>query len=206
MIIKQAEYVTSAVRPAQYPSERLPEIALAGRSNVGKSSLINKCVNRKNMARTSGKPGKTQTLNFYRVRCGDTRFEAFYFVDLPGYGFAQVSQATRERWARFMQQYLGCSEMLRGVIQLVDLRHPPSREDALMYERLCRLRLPVLVVATKCDKVARGKWQRQVKEIRAGLAAEAAQEILVFSAETGEGLERLRQWVEAYAAGSAAEA
>ena len=114
MIIKNAEFIISAVGPKQYPTDQLPEIALAGRSNVGKSSLINKFINRKNLARTSSKPGKTQTLNYYRIN------NEFYFVDLPGYGFAQVSQSVKEKWRKFIDVYLTRPETQRGVIQLVD--------------------------------------------------------------------------------------
>lgn len=191
MIIKNAEFIISAVGPKQYPTDQLPEIALAGRSNVGKSSLINKFISRKNLARTSSKPGKTQTLNYYRINN-----DAFYFVDLPGYGFAQVSQAIKEKWGQFIDEYLTKRETLRGVIQLVDLRHPPSKDDIAMYDWLSHMHHDVLVVATKCDKISRGQWQKHVKQVREGLKAEQNQQILVFSAETGQGLEELHNWVE----------
>ncbi len=193
MIIKQAEFVISAVGPKQYPSDHLPEIALAGRSNVGKSSLINKFINRKNLARTSSKPGKTQTLNYYRINQ-----DAFYFVDLPGYGFAQVSQSVKEKWGRFIDDYLTRRENLCGVIQLVDLRHPPSKDDIAMYDWLMHMHKDVLVVATKCDKISKGQWLKHVKQVREGLKADKSQQILVFSAETGQGLEELHSWVEAH--------
>lgn len=122
MIIKNAEFVISAVGPKQYPGDNLPEIALAGRSNVGKSSLINKFINRKNLARTSSKPGKTQTLNYYRINN-----DLFYFVDLPGYGFAQVSQSIKEKWSRFIDDYLTKRETLTGVIQLWTCVIRPAR-------------------------------------------------------------------------------
>lgn len=192
MIIKYAEFVISAVGPKQYPVDHLPEIALAGRSNVGKSSLINKFINRKNLARTSSKPGKTQTLNYYRIN-----HDAFYFVDLPGYGFAQVSQSVKEKWGRFIDEYLTHRENLCGVIQLVDLRHPPSRDDVAMYDWLMHMHKDVLVVATKCDKISKGQWLKHVKQVREGLKADKGQQILVFSAETGQGLEELHSWVEA---------
>lgn len=193
MIIKNAEFVISAVGPKQYPGDNLPEIALAGRSNVGKSSLINKFINRKNLARTSSKPGKTQTLNYYRINN-----DLFYFVDLPGYGFAQVSQSIKEKWSRFIDDYLTKRETLTGVIQLVDLRHPPSKDDIAMYDWLMHMHHDVLVVATKCDKISKGQWQKHVKQVREGLKADKSQQILVFSAETGQGLEELHQWVEAH--------
>ena len=177
MIIKNAEFVISAVGPKQYPGDNLPEIALAGRSNVGKSSLINKFINRKNLARTSSKPGKTQTLNYYRINN-----DLFYFVDLPGYGFAQVSQSIKEKWSRFIDDYLTKRETLTGVIQLVDLRHPPSKDDIAMYDWLMHMHHDVLVVATKCDKISKGQWQKHVKQVREGLKADKSQQILVFSA------------------------
>ena len=164
MIVKNAEFVISAVGPKQYPDDHLPEIALAGRSNVGKSSLINKFINRKNLARTSSKPGKTQTLNYYRINGNQ-----FYFVDLPGYGFAQVSQSVKEKWGHFIEAYLVKRENLCGVIQLVDLRHPPSKDDIAMYDWLMQLHKEVLVVATKCDKVSKGQWQKHIKQVREGL-------------------------------------
>lgn len=196
MIIKNAEFVISAVGPKQYPADHLPEIALAGRSNVGKSSLINKFVNRKSLARTSSKPGKTQTLNFYRINNN-----ALYFVDLPGYGFAQVSQAEKDKWAKFIDAYLTKRENLCGVIQLVDLRHPPTKDDVNMYEWLMHLHRDVLVVGTKCDKISRGQWQKHIKQVQEGLKADKSQPILVFSAETGQGLEELHAWVESRIAG-----
>ena len=192
-MIKNAEFIISAVGPKQYPTDQLPEIALAGRSNVGKSSLINKFINRKNLARTSSKPGKTQTLNYYRINNNE-----FYFVDLPGYGFAQVSQSVKEKWSKFIDEYLTRRETLRGVIQLVDLRHPPTKDDIAMYDWLMHMHQDVLVVATKCDKISKGQWLKHVKQVREGLNADKSQQILVFSAETGQGLEELHSWVEAH--------
>ena len=196
MIVKNAEFVISAVGPKQYPDDYLPEIALAGRSNVGKSSLINKFINRKNLARTSSKPGKTQTLNYYRINGNQ-----FYFVDLPGYGFAQVSQSVKEKWGHFIEAYLVERENLCGVIQLVDLRRPPSKDDIAMYDWLMQLHKEVLVVATKCDKVSKGQWQKHIKQVREGLKADKSQQIVVFSAENGQGLEELHAWVEKHIAG-----
>lgn len=191
MIIKNAEFVISAVGPKQYPDDHLPEIALAGRSNVGKSSLINKLINRKNLARTSSKPGKTQTLNYYRINN-----DAFYFVDLPGYGFAQVSRSTKEQWGKFIDDYLAKRENLVGVIHLVDMRHPPSKDDVTMYQWLKHLQKDILVVATKCDKISKGQWQKHIKIIREGLNTDQGQEIIAFSAETGQGTEQVMIWIE----------
>lgn len=192
MIIKNAEFVISAVGPKQYPEDNLPEIALAGRSNVGKSSLINKFINRKNLARTSSKPGKTQTLNFYRIN-GD----GFYFVDLPGYGFAQVSRSVKEQWGKFIDNYLSNRSVLKGVIQLVDIRHAPSKDDVNMYHWLEALEEDTLVVATKCDKISKGQWQKHLKIIREGLGCGKGQTIIPFSAENGQGLAEVMAWVEA---------
>lgn len=190
MIIKNSEFVISAVSKKQYPAEGLPEIALAGRSNVGKSSLINKTINRKNLARTSGKPGKTQTLNFYRIN------EEFFFVDLPGYGFAKVSQKVKDQWAKFIEEYLSEREELKGVIQIVDLRHPPTQDDVIMYEWLQHFQLPTLVVTTKADKISRGQWQKHLKQIKEKLKLAKDQPVVIFSAETGQGVEEVQEWVE----------
>jgi len=191
VIIKNAEFVISAVGPKQYPEDNLPQIALAGRSNVGKSSLINKFINRKNLARTSSKPGKTQTLNFYRINN-----DQFYFVDLPGYGFAQVSQSVKAQWGQFIDTYLNRCSQVRGVIQIVDIRHAPSKDDVSMYEWLLSKNLPTLLVVTKADKISKGQWLKQLKLIKTTLKTVPNQEIIVFSAENGQGLDELHSWVE----------
>lgn len=190
MIIKSSEYVISAVGKKQYPQDGLPEIALAGRSNVGKSSLINKVINRKNLARTSSKPGKTQTLNFYLIN------QEFYFVDFPGYGFAKVSQEVKEQWSRFIEEYLSQREVLKGVIHVIDVRHPPTNDDCLMFEWLDHYQIPTLIVATKADKISRGNWQKHLKEIKKKMKISSNQPVVLFSAETGQGLEEIHQWVE----------
>lgn len=190
MIIKSSEYVISAVGKKQYPQDGLPEIALAGRSNVGKSSLINKVINRRNLARTSSKPGKTQTLNFYLIN------QEFYFVDFPGYGFAKVSQEVKEQWSRFIEEYLSQREVLKGVIHVIDVRHPPTNDDCLMFEWLNYYHIPTLIVATKADKISRGNWQKHLKEIKKKMEISPNQTIVLFSAETGQGLEEVHQWVE----------
>ena len=190
MIIKSSEYVISAVGKKQYPQDGLPEIALAGRSNVGKSSLINKVINRKNLARTSSKPGKTQTLNFYLIN------QEFYFVDFPGYGFAKVSNEVKEQWSQFIEEYLSQREVLKGVIHIIDVRHPPTNDDCMMYEWLTHYQIPTLVVATKADKISRGNWQKHLKEIKKKMKISSNQPVVLFSAETGQGLEEIHQWVE----------
>jgi GTP-binding protein len=181
MKVTQAEIVISAVKPEQYPSELLPEFALAGRSNVGKSSFINKMINRKNLARTSSKPGKTQTLNFYLIN------EMLHFVDVPGYGFAKVPKSERDAWGRMMQTYLTSREQLRAVLMIVDLRHPPSKDDVTMYDYLKHYDLPVIVIATKADKIPKGKWQKHKKVVRETLDMDQEDEVVLFSSETGQG-------------------
>jgi GTP-binding protein len=179
--VNTAEIVISAVGPKQYPEGNLPEIALAGRSNVGKSSFINKMIHRKNLARTSSKPGKTQTLNFYILN------ESFYFVDVPGYGFAKVSKTEREAWGKMIEQYLVERDQLKAVVQLVDLRHPPSKDDCLMYDWLKYHELPVIVVATKSDKIPKGKWDKHKKVVKETLNMDPTDKIVLFSSETGQG-------------------
>lgn len=190
MKVTKAEIVISAVKPEQYPNDRLPEIALAGRSNVGKSSFINKLINRKALARTSGKPGKTQTLNFYRIN------DAMYFVDVPGYGFAKVSKSEREAWGRMIETYLLQRDTLRTVALIVDLRHPPSKDDVAMYEFLKHNDLPVMIVATKADKIPKGKWQKHLKIVKETLGANPNDPILLFSSETAEGKEKVWSQIE----------
>lgn len=158
MIIKDSSYAISAVREDQYPTDNLPEVALSGRSNVGKSSLINTLLNRKNLARTSAQPGKTQTLNFYLVN------HAFYLVDVPGYGYAKVSQKRREQFGNMIQDYLETRANLQGLIILVDGRHEPTKNDVAMYNYALYLNIPILVVCTKIDKVKKSQ-QNQVLAI-----------------------------------------
>ncbi|TCS70045.1 ribosome biogenesis GTP-binding protein YihA/YsxC [Effusibacillus lacus] len=192
MIIHSSEFVISAVGPKQYPEGGQPEIALAGRSNVGKSSLINRLINRKNLARTSAKPGKTQTLNFYHIN------KSFYFVDLPGYGFARVPKSVKDQWAKFIEQYLSKRDSLKVVLQLIDLRHPPTSEDISMFEWLGHFGLPRIVVTTKADKIARGHWLKHQKVIREALKVPKDVPMVLFSSETGVGKEELWGLLEPY--------
>lgn len=185
MKVNSAEFIISAVRPEQYPEDALPEIALAGRSNVGKSSLINKMINRKNLARTSSKPGKTQTLNFYRINTD------LYFVDLPGYGYAQVSKSLREQWGKFIENYLLMRDRLKLVLLIVDLRHPPSKDDQAMYDWLTHFDVPICVVATKADKIPRTQWVKHLKQVKETLLLRATHPIVMFSSETGLGKDEL---------------
>ncbi|MBO8155910.1 MAG: YihA family ribosome biogenesis GTP-binding protein [Bacillaceae bacterium] len=181
MKVNQAEIVISAVKEEQYPNDLLPEIALAGRSNVGKSSFINKMIQRKNLARTSSRPGKTQTLNFYKIN------ESFYFVDVPGYGYAKVSKKERKAWGKMMENYFTKRENLQAAILVVDLRHKPTEDDLLMYDFLKYYEIPVIVIATKLDKVPKSKQVKHIKQMTEELELEPEDVIIPFSAETGEG-------------------
>ena len=183
MKVHNAEIVISAVSPKQYPETDLPEIALAGRSNVGKSSFINTLIDRKNLARTSGKPGKTQTLNFYLIE------NALHFVDVPGYGYAKVSKTERAKWGEMIETYITSRKQLRAVVSLVDIRHDPSKEDIQMYEFLKYYNIPVIVVATKADKIPRGKWNKHTSAIKKKLDFDPDDTFILFSYETKKGKE-----------------
>ena len=175
--LHDCEFMLSAVNESQYPAHELPEIALVGRSNVGKSSLINAVVNRRKLARTSGQPGRTQTLNFYRI-------DRIVLVDLPGYGFAKVPEHVRQSWQGMIEGYLMNRQNLKGVIQLVDMRHKPTNDDQMMCSWLRHMEMPFFVVATKADKISRGKQARHLKIIRETLGVPA----IAFSAETRLGV------------------
>ena len=190
MKVQNVELTISAVSPAQYPNEGFPEIALSGRSNVGKSSLINTLINRKGLARTSSQPGKTQTLNFYNIE------SELYFVDVPGYGYAKVSKKDREKWGQMIERYFSDRPVLRGVISLVDGRHEPTELDCQMIDFLHYYDLPILVCATKMDKIPRGKWNRTESQIRKKLALTPQDEIVLFSSVTKAGKEEVWNWVE----------
>jgi len=183
MKVTSAEIVISAVRPEQYPEGDLPEFALAGRSNVGKSSFINKMLNRKSLARTSSKPGKTQTLNFFIIN------EMMHFVDVPGYGYAKVSKTERAAWGKMIETYLTSREQLKAALLIVDLRHPPTKDDVMMYNFFKHYEIPCIVIATKADKIPRGKWQKHLKVTKETLQLEIGDEIILFSSETGQGKE-----------------
>lgn len=183
MKVHNAEIVISAVSPAQYPESELPEIALAGRSNVGKSSFINTLIDRKNLARTSSKPGKTQTLNFYNIE------KTLHFVDVPGYGYAKVSKTERSKWGKMIETYLTQREQLKAVVSLIDFRHEPSVEDVQMYQFLKYYEIPVIVVATKIDKIPRGKWNKHESMIKKALSFEKQDTFILFSSITKDGKE-----------------
>lgn len=192
MKIRQAEYVLSAINSSQYPQSSQPEIALVGRSNVGKSSFINKFLQRKNLARTSSTPGKTQTINFYQIN------GAWFFVDLPGYGFARVSKKTKSLWEQFIEEYLYTRQQLAAIIQVVDIRHTPTEDDILMQEWLVAQGLPYLIIATKADKLSRSKQLRQKEKIKNVLHLGEDFSLIIFSAVTGEGREEVAAWLEQY--------
>lgn len=171
----EIELLISAVKPEQYPETGLSEVGLSGRSNVGKSTFINSMIGRKNMARTSQQPGKTQTLNFYNID------NQLVFVDVPGYGYAKVSKKQREAFGIMIEKYISQREELKLVIQLVDLRHNPTEDDILMYNYLKYYEIPTFVVATKEDKIAKGKVQKHLANIQQKLEIEPEDEIISYS-------------------------
>lgn len=172
------------------PHTDLPEIAFAGRSNVGKSSLINALMNRKNLARTSGQPGKTQTINFYNIN------KELYLVDLPGYGYAKTSRATQEKWADMIGNYLEKSKQLKAVFVLVDIRHEAKASDRMMYEwALASGREPV-IIATKADKISKGAMQKNLKILKEGLGLKKGTVVIPFSAVTKEGKDEIWKVIE----------
>lgn len=192
MKITKAEIEISAVKKEQYPKTNLPEIALAGRSNVGKSSFINQIIGRKNLVRTSSKPGKTRTLNFYLIN------DAFYFVDVPGYGYAKVSKREREKWGQMMEEYFETREQLQLVVLIVDLRHEPTREDIQMVEYVNYLNIPLLIVATKLDKIPKTKRERNINQLKKTFSTNEQIQVIPFSAVTGENKELVWEALENY--------
>ncbi len=195
MDVHNVEMVMSAVSAAQYPTDGKPEIALVGRSNVGKSSLTNTLIQRKNFARTSSQPGKTQTLNFYNVE------DQLYFVDVPGYGYAKVSKKQREAFGHMIEEYITSRKQLRGVISLVDARHDPSADDIAMYEWLHYYNIPILVVATKSDKISKSKFNKFEANIKRTLGFDDAESSFqFFSSETKYGKDQVWAWIEAHMA------
>ena len=190
MKIKKSDIEAVAVKPSQYPPNNLKEIAFAGRSNVGKSSLLNLITGRKKLAKVSGSPGKTRTINFYLIN------DAFRIVDLPGYGYAKVSKSISQDWGAMMEKYLQGRENLIKVIQLVDIRHQPSKQDVEMYEYLRYYGLDGIVVATKADKVSRNQIPKQIKQIRQTLGLEKEDIVIPVSALKRTGYEELLDVIE----------
>lgn len=183
MVIKTCELETVCGITSKLPDNTLPEIAFAGKSNVGKSSLINAILNRKSLARTSSSPGKTQTINFYNLN------KELYLVDLPGYGYAQVSASVREQWGKMIEKYLNKSEQLKLVFLLIDIRHEPSANDCLMYEWIVHNGFDPVIICTKADKISRGAIPKNVKIIRDKLMVKPGTTIIPFSATTKAGRE-----------------
>ena len=190
MIIKTVNLETVCGVTSVLPKNEKPEFAFAGKSNVGKSSLINALMNRKAYARTSAQPGKTQTINFYNIN--DER----YLVDLPGYGYAKVSIAEKEKWGKLIERYLRSSKVLRQVFLLVDIRHEPSANDKQMYDWILHNGYQPIVIATKLDKIKRSQLQKQLKLIREGLGAGPDVTVIPFSAETKQGREEIYALLE----------
>ena len=185
MNFQNVEFLISAAAPKDFPANRLPEIAFAGKSNVGKSSMINALMNRKSLARTSAQPGKTQTINFYNIN------DELYFVDLPGYGYAKVSQQEKEKWGKMIEKYLHRSKVLQAVFLLVDIRHEPSANDRQMYEWILANGYHPIVIATKLDKINRSQIAKQVKLVKQGLGVDKDTIVIPFSAETKQGREEI---------------
>lgn len=181
MVIKQVNLETVCGITSKIPDNQLPEIAFAGKSNVGKSSLINALMNRKSLARTSSQPGKTQTINFYNIN------DAMYLVDLPGYGYAKVSESERAKWGQMIENYLHKSKQLRAVFLLIDIRHAPGTNDKTMYDWIIYQGYQPIIIATKLDKLKRSQVQKAVKEVRTGLGLKADDILIPFSAETKQG-------------------
>lgn len=180
----------SAVEPKQYPTNGYPEIALVGRSNVGKSSLTNVLINRNGYARTSNKPGKTQTLNFYNID------EKLFFVDIPGYGYAKISKAQRAKWGQMIETYLTTRKQLKGVVLLIDGRREPSQDDIQMYEFLKYYEIPTLLLATKMDKTPKSKWNKEISVLNKTVDLAEGDKIQLFSALSKYGKEEVWNWIE----------
>jgi len=187
MIIKNVELETVCGITSKVPDHTLPEIAFAGKSNVGKSSLINALMNRKALARTSAQPGKTQTINFYNIN------SAMYLVDLPGYGYAKVPESERVKWGKMIERYLHVSKQLKAVFLLVDIRHRPSANDKTMYEWIIYQGYRPVIIATKLDKLKRSQVQKSIREVREGLEMQRGDILIPFSAETKQGREEIWQ-------------
>ena len=192
MVIKNVNLETVCGVTSKLPENAYPEVAFAGKSNVGKSSLINALMNRKSLARTSAQPGKTQTINFYNIN------DAMYLVDLPGYGYAKVSEAEKEKWGKMIERYLQTSKQLKAVFLLIDIRHDPSANDRQMYEWMVYQGYAPIIIATKLDKIKRSQIQKQVKAIRVGLNVEPGTIIIPFSAETKQGRDEIWELVDSF--------
>ena len=190
MIIKSVNLETVCGVTSRLPENKLPEIAFAGKSNVGKSSLINALMNRKSYARISAQPGKTQTINYYNIN------EELYYVDLPGYGYAKVSQSVKEQWGKLIERYLHHSKQLKAVFLLVDIRHKPSENDKLMYDWIVHNGYAPIIIATKADKLKRSQLQKHISEVRKGLDLPSETTVIPFSALSKQGREEIWDLIE----------
>lgn len=191
MIIKNVSLETVCGITSKLPVNSRPEVAFAGKSNVGKSSLINALMNRKSLARTSAQPGKTQTINFYNIN------DEIYFVDLPGYGYARANESVKVQWGKMIERYLHTSRQLRMVFLLIDIRHDPGENDCIMYDWIRRQGYQPVIIATKADKLKRSQLAKQVQAIRTGLQAGEETTIIPFSAETRQGREEIYALLDA---------
>ncbi len=204
MKIRNVNLETVCGVTSTFPKNQYPEIAFAGKSNVGKSSLINALMNRKALARTSAQPGKTQTVNYYRIdaiadhpqESGEVKKYDMYFVDLPGYGYAKASASSVEQWGKMIESYLHTSEQLRAVFLLVDIRHDPSANDCKMYDWILHNGYHPIIIATKADKINRSQLQKQIKSIQNVLKAEMGTVVIPFSATTKQGREEIYETID----------
>ncbi|MBQ8327042.1 MAG: YihA family ribosome biogenesis GTP-binding protein [Lachnospiraceae bacterium] len=185
MVIKNVSLETVCGITSTLPENDKIEIAFAGKSNVGKSSLINALMNRKSLARTSAQPGKTQTINYYNIN------DELYFVDLPGYGFAKVDEQTKIKWGKMIENYLGTSKQLKAVFLLIDIRHEPGANDKMMYEWILHQGYQPIIIATKLDKINRSQIQKQVKLIKTALKTEKDTIVIPFSSQTKQGRDEI---------------
>ncbi len=190
MVIKKVSLETVCGITSKIPDNPYPEVAFAGKSNVGKSSLINALMNRKALARTSAQPGKTQTINYYNIN------DAVYLVDLPGYGYAKAPEEIKAKWGKMVENYLHASKQLKAVFLLIDIRHEPSPNDKIMYDWMLYQGFSPMIIATKLDKIKRSQIQKQIKTVREGLKAEPGTLILPFSSETKQGREELWEQID----------
>ena len=192
MVIKNVSLETVCGITSKLPDSKYPEVAFAGKSNVGKSSLINALMNRKSLARTSAQPGKTQTINFYNIN------DALYFVDLPGYGYANASEEVKAKWGKMIEDYLHKSKKLKAVFLLIDIRHAPGNNDCIMYDWIIRQGYEPIILATKLDKIKRSQIAKQVKLIRETLKMKSETIIIPFSAETKQGRDEIYTVIDSY--------
>lgn len=192
MVIRNVSLETVCGITSKLPDNSHMEFAFAGKSNVGKSSLINGLMNRKSLARTSAQPGKTQTINFYNIN------DELYFVDLPGYGYAKANEEVKAKWGKMIENYLHKSKKLQAVFLLVDIRHEPSGNDKLMYEWILKQGFQPIIIATKLDKISRGQVQKHVRMIREGLKVKSGTIVIPYSAQTKQGREEIYELIDAY--------